>query len=126
MSASLAHGVADVLGYVGGGICAATMLPQICHTLRGRSARDVSLLMLLVNLSGLITVTAYGALAHLPPVYVPASVSVLLTTTMLALKLRYTTADVPEAMRAGAPCDASAADASGTGWQPVRAAAVCV
>jgi MtN3 and saliva related transmembrane protein len=64
-------------------------LPQAIRTLRTRSTEDLSLGMLLVLVAGTALWLAYGLLLPDLPLVVANGITFLLTSTILACKLRY-------------------------------------
>ncbi len=78
----------EVLGLVAGALTTTAYLPQAVRTLRSGSARDLSLAMLLLLITGIVLWLAYGALAGLPAVVVANAATLLLTLPILWVKLR--------------------------------------
>jgi MtN3 and saliva related transmembrane protein len=78
----------EVLGLVAGALTTTAYLPQAVRTLRSGSARDLSLSMLLLLVTGIALWLAYGALAGLPAVVVANAATLLLTLPILWVKLR--------------------------------------
>lgn len=79
----------ELVGYLAGLLSTGAFLPQAIKTLRTRSADDLSLVMLLVALTGNSLWAVYGILMFLWPVIIPSSVTALLLGVILAAKLRY-------------------------------------
>ena len=72
------------------GICtAASMLPQVIKTLKEKKAENVSMLMLIVLMTGLILWIIYGIKRNDLPVMVTNSFSLLVNITMIILRIRY-------------------------------------
>jgi len=85
----MAHPLVDVVG-VGAGLCSMTsFVPQILKILRDKHARDVSLRMYVVTVTGFCLWIAYGALLGSWPVWASNLVNLALAGAILALKLRY-------------------------------------
>jgi MtN3 and saliva related transmembrane protein len=79
----------DVVG-VGAGVCSmASFIPQIAKILRDKHARDVSLRMYIVTVTGFVLWIGYGLLLGRWPVWVSNLVNLSLAGTILVLKLRY-------------------------------------
>ncbi|MBR0659594.1 SemiSWEET family sugar transporter [Neoroseomonas oryzicola] len=78
----------EVLGLVAGALTTTAYLPQAVRTLRSGSARDLSLAMLLLLITGIVLWLAYGALAGLPAVVAANAATLLLTLPILWVKLR--------------------------------------
>ncbi|NMJ42303.1 SemiSWEET transporter [Roseomonas sp. JC162] len=78
----------EVLGLAAGALTTTAYLPQAVRTLRSGSARDLSLAMLLLLITGIVLWLAYGALAGLPAVVAANAATLLLTLPILWVKLR--------------------------------------
>jgi MtN3 and saliva related transmembrane protein len=78
----------EVLGLAAGALTTTAYLPQAVRTLRSGSARDLSLAMLLLLITGIVLWLAYGALAGLTAVVVANAATLLLTLPILWVKLR--------------------------------------
>ena len=72
------------------GICTATsLLPQVIKTVREKRAEDVSLLMLIVLMAGLILWVIYGLKRRDTPIILTNSFSMLMNLAMIILGIRY-------------------------------------
>lgn len=78
-----------VLGYVAGAITALTFLPQVIKTWREKSAKDISLLMFLIAATNEVMWIVYGALLENWVIILTNSVVLVMSLTMIFLKLRY-------------------------------------
>jgi len=79
----------DFIGY-----CAATMttisfLPQLIRVIKLRTARDISLGMFLIFTLGTAMWLIYGVLSHSTPVWIANGVTLVLSASILFLKLRF-------------------------------------
>lgn len=75
---------------VAAGLCSmASFVPQIVKIVRERSAAGVSLRMYAVTIVGFACWITYGALSGSWPVTAANSVCLVLTATILALRLRF-------------------------------------
>lgn len=79
----------DILGYVAGLITAFTFLPQVIKTWQTKSAKDVSLAMFLIALTNQILWLAFGLLRNDPVIIITNALMLLMTSLMIALKLKY-------------------------------------
>jgi MtN3 and saliva related transmembrane protein len=79
----------EVIGYLAGLLAAVAFLPQLLQTLRERSMKDISLGMYLLFCSGVTLWLIYGFLISSWPVVISNSVTLLLSGTILALKIRH-------------------------------------
>ena len=79
----------DFIGYVAATCTTLSFLPQLIRVLRLRSARDISLGMFLIFSAGTIFWLTYGLLSHSRPVTAANAVTLLLSISILVLKLRF-------------------------------------
>ena len=72
------------------GICtASSLLPQVIKTIREKKAEDVSLVMLLVLLTGIILWIVYGIKKNDFPIIITNSFSLLVNIVMIILGIKY-------------------------------------
>lgn len=76
-------------GYFGGSLAAIRMLPQVLQTYKTKSADDVSYGMLILTIIGHTFGLIYSIGLNVKPVYVPMIPNVLLTITVLVMKMLY-------------------------------------
>lgn len=81
--------LADFLGTVAGILTTVAFAPQVWGVWKTRSTRDISLSMYLVFTTGVGFWLAYGLLLGAWPIIVANAVTLALTGTVLALKLRH-------------------------------------
>lgn len=79
----------DAIGLVAGSLTTAAFIPQVWHTWRSKSARDISLGMFATFCLGLLLWIVYGISIHSLPVIVANVVTFALAFTILWFKLRY-------------------------------------
>jgi MtN3 and saliva related transmembrane protein len=79
----------QVIGLAAGLCTACSLLPQVVKTLREKKAEDVSLLMLLVLMAGLILWIIYGIKRNDLPIIATNSFSLLVNIVMIILRLKY-------------------------------------
>ena len=79
----------SLLGFVAGALTSVSFWPQLWKTWRTKSAGDVSLGMLLTFSVGVLLWLLYGVLLEAWPIILTNMITVLLTLTILILKLRY-------------------------------------
>lgn len=77
------------LGYVAATLTTAAFLPQVLHTWRTRSTRDLSVVWLVTFSAGLVCWLVYGVMTRSRPVIVGNAVTLGLTATLALLKWRY-------------------------------------
>ena len=81
--------LADLLGTIAGILTTLAFVPQVWRVWKTRSTRDISLGMYLVFTAGVGFWLAYGLVLGAWPIIVANSVTLILTGTVLALKLRH-------------------------------------
>ena len=79
----------EFLGYVGGGLLSAQLVPQIRKTYALRSAHEISYFFLALNIGGLACMTTYTLSIGEMPIYIPTSVSLAMTSTLMGLKVYF-------------------------------------
>lgn len=79
----------NIVGYVAAVLTTISFLPQLLRVVRLRSARDISLGMFLIFSTGTLFWLVYGVLSHSLPVALANAVTLALSVSILALKLRY-------------------------------------
>lgn len=79
----------DLIGYVAATCTTLAFLPQLVRVLRLRSARDISLGMFSIFSAGTALWLAYGLFAHARPVIAANLVTLVLSISILVLKLRF-------------------------------------
>jgi MtN3 and saliva related transmembrane protein len=79
----------DLLGYVAGALTTYAFWPQLQKTLSTKSAADVSLGMLTIFTTGVGLWLCYGVVLGAWPIILTNGVTLLLTSAILILKLRY-------------------------------------
>ena len=78
----------DALGYVAALFATGSFFPQVIKTWRTRSAEDLSMVMLLSHIVGMLLWLGYGVMIGSAPVVIANIVAVLLDLVLLSLKLR--------------------------------------
>lgn len=84
-----------VLGLVAGTLTTAAYLPQLIKTWRSKSAGDISWSMLITLCLGIVLWLVYGVYVHDMPVILANIVTLLLTSVILMLKIRYRSSTSP-------------------------------
>jgi MtN3 and saliva related transmembrane protein len=84
----------EFIGFVAASLTTAAFVPQLARVLRLRSARDISLGTFLMFSLGVFLWLVYGIYAHSKPVIASNAVTLVLSVSILLLKLKY---DRPEA-----------------------------
>ncbi|MEB3355163.1 MAG: SemiSWEET transporter [Synechococcales bacterium] len=77
------------LGLVAGSLTTIAYLPQLLKTWRSKSAEDISWSMLITLCLGIVLWLVYGSYVHDLPVILANVVTLMLTSFILVLKIRY-------------------------------------
>ncbi len=83
----------DLYGFVAAFLTTIAFLPQVLRTYKTKSADDVSILMLLMFISGLCFWIIYGSKLHSLPVVIANTITLILNSSILAMKLAYSLND---------------------------------
>ena len=100
---------AEIIGYVAAVLTTGAFAPQVLRTWKTRSARDLSLSMLLATLLGNTLWFAYAVMLWAPPVMAANFFTILLVGALVAMKLgqreriEHAVAVAVEAVEAAAP-----------------------
>jgi len=81
--------MSDLIGMIAGTLTTIAFVPQVWRVWKTRSTRDISLGMYLVFTAGVACWLAYGLMLGAWPIIVANIVTLGLTGTVLALKLRH-------------------------------------
>ena len=85
--------ILNCIGYVAAFCTTIAFVPQLIHVLRLKSARAVSLSMLMIFTFGVAAWLAYGIALRSRPIIVANAVTLLLSISLLGLKLYYSGRD---------------------------------
>lgn len=83
------HPSVDSIGYLAATCTTVSFLPQLVRVLKLRSTREISLGMFSVFSLGTAMWLIYGVLSHSWPVTVANAVTLVLSISILVLKLRF-------------------------------------
>ena len=81
--------MSDLIGMIAGTLTTIAFVPQVWRVWKTRSTSDISLGMYLVFTTGVVFWLAYGLILGAWPIIVANVVTLALTGTVLALKLRH-------------------------------------
>jgi MtN3 and saliva related transmembrane protein len=81
--------MSDLIGMIAGTLTTIAFVPQVWRVWKTRSTSDISLGMYLVFTTGVGFWLAYGLILGAWPIIVANAVTLALTGTVLALKLRH-------------------------------------
>ncbi|EKE78095.1 SemiSWEET family sugar transporter [Oceanibaculum indicum] len=87
----LSPDLVELVGGIAAVLTTLSFLPQVLKAWRSRSARDVSLLMLLLFLAGVLLWLCYGLALGSMPLILANAVTAVLILAILAAKLRFRT-----------------------------------
>src|ERR1700690_74509 len=79
----------NMIGYVAATLTTISFLPQLIRVVKLKSARDISLGMFLIFSTGTLGWLIYGVLAPSTPVWLANAVTLVLSLSILVLKLKY-------------------------------------
>jgi MtN3 and saliva related transmembrane protein len=79
----------ELLGYAAGTLTTIAFVPQVLKALKTHSTKDISLGMFVVFTAGVVLWGLYGLVLGSWPIIVANAVTLVLTGTILALKLRH-------------------------------------
>lgn len=78
-----------MIGLLAGALTTIAFIPQLTKTWRSRSAKDISLGMFLIFCTGVLLWLIYGILMGALPIILANTVTLILSTAILVLKLKY-------------------------------------
>jgi len=78
-----------LIGLAAGTLTTSAFIPQVVRTWKTRSTRDISLGMFVAFCAGIALWTAYGFLIHSAPVIITNSITFILASIILVLKIRH-------------------------------------
>lgn len=78
-----------LIGLAAGTLTTAAFIPQVIRTWKTRSTRDISLGMFVAFCAGIALWTVYGFLIDSVPVILTNSITFVLASIILALKIRH-------------------------------------
>ncbi len=81
--------ITSLIGLVAGMLTAISMLPQVIKTYKEKKAEDVSLLMLIVLISGITLWIYYGIARDDLPIILANSISLAINIIMIILRFKY-------------------------------------
>lgn len=79
----------DILGWIAGTLTTIAFFPQLIKTWTSKSAKDVSLVMMVTFCIGVFLWFVYGLAINAMPVVVTNSITLILALLILILKIRY-------------------------------------
>ncbi len=80
--------IVNITGSLAGGLTTIAFIPQVVRTWKTRSAEDISLFMFLLFSCGVLLWLIYGILLHALPIILANGITLALSTSILAMKIR--------------------------------------
>jgi MtN3 and saliva related transmembrane protein len=78
----------QIIGLTAGALTTISFIPQVIRTAKSRSSRDLSLLMVILFLSGIVLWLCYGIMAHVWPIILTNAATLVLALILLFFMLR--------------------------------------
>ena len=82
-------GVTDAIGFLAGALTTIAFVPQALKMYTSKSGKDVSARMLMIFSAGVVLWLIYGIMIGSLPVILANVVTLILSATIIALKIRY-------------------------------------
>ena len=79
----------DLFGFLAAFLTTIAFLPQLYKTWKTKSAEDVSLVMLILFITGLICWIIYGSQIHSAPIVIANVITFIFNFSILILKITY-------------------------------------
>jgi MtN3 and saliva related transmembrane protein len=83
----------EAVGFAAGALTTSSFVPQVIKTIRSRSTKDISLLMWLLFSLGVGIWVAYGVMTDSYAIIVTNTLTLILSGTVLAIKLKNLTSE---------------------------------
>lgn len=85
----MSHQLIDIIGLIAGTLTTIAFVPQLYKTWKSKSAKDVSLVMMITFSIGVFLWLIYGLAINAMPVVAANGVTLVLALLILLLKIRY-------------------------------------
>jgi len=82
-------GMTDAIGFLAGALTTIAFVPQALKMYTSKSGKDVSARMLMIFSTGVVLWLIYGIMIGSLPVILANVVTLILSATIIALKIRY-------------------------------------
>lgn len=79
----------EVIGYTAGILMSITMVPQIVKALKTKSVKDLSIIMIIILITGSFLWAVYGFLIKSMPVILMDIIAVVINSVLLIIKINY-------------------------------------
>lgn len=81
--------IADIIGFLAGILIAISIIPQIFKSVKTKKVEDISLLMLLIIISGEVLWIIYGIMIKSYPIITVDSFALIAVLIMIYIQLKY-------------------------------------
>lgn len=81
--------ITDIIGYIGGGILAICLIPQIYQIVKTKHVENISYIWQIMYLIGVASHLYYSIYYNLLPIYIPSILELLLILCLFGLKIKY-------------------------------------
>ena len=79
----------EIVGFVAGGLVSVSFLPQVIKSWKTKSTKDVALSLSIINLGGQVLWITYGLGIESISLVIMSSITLIMSSSLLILKLRY-------------------------------------
>ena len=79
---------AEIIGFIAGILVACSLIPQTIKSWKTKSTNDISILYMLINLSGQILWIVYGFMISSLSLIIMSSITLIFAISLLILKIR--------------------------------------
>ncbi len=79
----------EVIGHIGSALSSLTFIPQVVHTWKTKSVKDLNLFMILIVFVSTIIWVVYGVLKGILPVIICNSIICVLSMVLIYFKFRF-------------------------------------
>jgi len=81
--------IIETVGFVAGAFTSISFLPQVIKSYKTKSTKDIAISLTIINLCGQILWIAYGLGINSISLIVMSSITLIMTLSLLALKVKY-------------------------------------
>lgn len=81
--------IVTIIGFIAGTLTTASFLPQVIKIWKTKDTTSISLLMYISFTAGVAMWLLYGILINDPPLYIVNGIALVLTSSVLILKIKY-------------------------------------
>lgn len=79
----------SIVGFLAGTFTTVAFLPQVIKVIKTKQTRDISLVMYIIFITGIIFWEIYGIMLNEYPIIIANSVTIFLAAIILVYKIRY-------------------------------------